>query len=124
MEVNCTLFVQMGNFAIAYCLLRYLFFKPALNILYTREKALSLAKSKLQQSEDALLSQREHVESAWLKYCIHFKKAIPTHRAALTTPFCNIAPSFNPIAIREQVYTQKQSDLEHVIIKKVSHVRL
>ena len=59
MEVNFTLFVQMGNFAIAYCLLRYLFFKPALDALYAKEQQLLSVKSELQKHEDDLSDERE-----------------------------------------------------------------
>ena len=50
MEINLTLFVQMGNFLIAYLLLRYLFFKPALQLLQQID----------QQKNDAMLALREH----------------------------------------------------------------
>ena len=123
MEVNFTLFAQMGNFTIAYCLLRYLFFKPALDVLSAKEDKLLSVKSELQRHEDDLVAQRQKVEFAWQQCCIYFKDTMPTHRAALSAPFCNIAPSFDPIVMSEQRCEQNQQELEHIIIKKVLHVR-
>lgn len=122
MEVNFTLFAQMGNFAIAYCLLRYLFFKPALDVLYAKEQQLRSVKSELQKHEDDLVVQRQKVEYAWHQCRIYFKDTMPIHRAALSAPFCNIAPSFDPIVMNKQGCEKKQQELERIIIKKVLHV--
>ena len=123
MEINLTLFVQMGNFAIAYCLLRYLFFKPALTLLDTQEQQLLLTKNKLQEHEFILVDQRQQVEQAWQQcrsYFEHHTPAIVTDESSL---FRDISPPFRPKLVSEVQRTQKQHELERVIIKKVLHVR-
>ncbi len=123
MEVNFTLFVQMGNFAIAYCLLRYLFFKPALVLLDARDQLLLTDKAKLQEHELSLVDQRQRVEHAWQQCRAYFEHHIPVIVTDESSLFRDISPTFKPELVSEAQCAQKQQKLEHAIVKKVLHVR-
>ena len=123
MEVNFTLFVQMGNFAIAYVLLRYLFFKPALTLLDAREQRLLTDKTKLQEHEFSLVEQRQQVEQAWQQCRAYFEHHTPGIMTDESSLFRDISPTFKPEMVSEAQCAQKQQELEHAIVKKVSHVR-
>jgi len=121
MEVNLTLFVQMGNFAIAYCLLRFLLFKPVLAVLDERDLRMCDAKNRLQEHERALFKQRKEVEDSWVACRDHFKE----HTPSIDTQdlvFRDISPIFSPSQVTDQLVINKQQEIERVIIKKVSHV--
>ena len=123
MEVNLTLFVQMGNFAIAYCLLRYLFFKPALVLLDARDQLLLTDKAKLQEHELSLVDQRQQVEQAWQQCRAYFEQHIPVIVIDESSLFRDISPAFRPEMVSEVQCAQKQQELGRALIKKVSHVR-
>jgi len=122
MEVNFTLFVQMGNFAIAYCLLRFLLFKPVLAVLDERDTRMREAKNRLQEHELALSDQRKGVEDAWFACKAYFKEHTPEVDAQ-DQVFRDISPLFNPQVMSDQQVMRKQQEIEHTLIKKVSHVR-
>ena len=123
MEINFKLFVQMGNFAIAYCLIRYLFFKPALVLLDTRDQQLLTDKTKLQEHEFNLVEQRQQVEQAWQQCRAYFEHNIPIIVTNESSLFRDISPTFRPELVSEVQCAQKQQELERAFIKKVSHVR-
>jgi len=123
MEINLTLFVQMGNFAIAYCLLRYLFFEPALSLLNLQEQQLLQAKNKLQEHELSLVDQRQQVEQAWQQCRAYFKQHTPVIITDKSSLFRDMSPMFRPKRVSEAKCVQKQQELEKVLLRKVLHVR-
>ena len=123
MEVNLTLFVQMGNFAIAYYVLRFLFFKPALAVLDMQERQLLAAQNKLQEHEQQLTEQRHTVEQAWRTCQDQFKRSMPARAVGDSLFFHNITPSFRPDPTRLGAYQEEQQAIEDAIVKEVSRVR-
>lgn len=124
MEINFTLFVQMGNFFVAYSMLRILFLKPALRLLQQVEQHKSDMHTELQQHESQLLAQRNHLQAEWNAYKKYCKGAVPNVVEVVRTGpgqeggvACAI-PSVTPEQMR-----QLASDLEERITAKVSHVR-
>lgn len=124
MEVNLTLFVQMGNFAVAYFLLRTLLFRPAIDVLHAQEHALRIQKDALAKQDQELTAQRRAVADAWQECRDYFKEHRPEDAGVRFAPFCGITPRFKPEHIDESVKKQHQQVLEQTIIKKVSHVRV
>lgn len=124
MEINFTLFVQMGNFFVAYIMLRTLFLNPALRLLQQIEKRKNDAHSELQQHESKLIEQRNQLQVEWNAYKRYCKEAKPSVVEIVRTGpgqeggvACAI-PSVTPEQMRELA-----SDLEERITTKVSHVR-
>ena len=121
MEINLTLFVQMGNFLIAYLLLRYLFFKPALQLLQQIDQQKNDAMLALREHEQKVIEQRNQLQLGWQQYKAYGQRNIPTimqqeELGNFFVPRCVI----NDMD-QEQV-KQIQADLERVIMAKVTDV--
>lgn len=124
MEINFTLFVQMGNFFVAYVMLRTLFLKPALHLLQQVEQHKDNAQTELQRHESKLLEQRSILQAEWSAYKRYCRHAVPSVVEVMRTGpsqdggvACAV-PSMTPEQIK-----QLASDLEKRITAKVSHVR-
>lgn len=123
MEINFTLFVQAANFGIAYYLLKYLLFKPALALLEDQERDHQEAQKKLQDHEDALTEKRQAVELQWQSCKKKLKQQMPSNVQSSVSFFSNITPAFNPQVYDTVQHERTQKELEQVIVQRVDRVR-
>lgn len=122
MEINLTLFVQMGNFLIAYLLLRHLFFKPALQLLEHIDVQKKEALTALHVHEKKIADQRSQLQLHWQQYKRYGQSMIPQATKQQSGDDIFAMNCIVP-AIEQQQAKQMQADLERIIIAKVMHVR-
>lgn len=124
MEINLTLFVQIGNFFVAYMLVRILFLRPALCLLRQDEQHRSNAQAQLQQHELQLLKQRNLLQVEWNAYRKYCRAAV-LHTVEVAKAGASqeggVACAVPSITLEQT--EQLASDLEQRITTKVSHVR-
>jgi len=62
-DLDASLFIQMGIFFVAFFILKNLVFKPALDLFDAREKAIDGAKAEAKQLQEDAVQKREHFEN-------------------------------------------------------------
>ena len=62
-DLDASMFVQMGIFFIAFFILKSLVFRPTMTLFDARDKAIDGAKSEAKQMQEEAVQKREHFEA-------------------------------------------------------------
>lgn len=122
MELNSTLIVQAIHFAIAYCIIKYLFFEPVyaqiqLDDALTQEREHALAQAK------QLVTQKERkIALSWQESQNYFARHIPASDSSDASLHTNIVPELRVEPIKPETIYAAVRDVENSLVKKVSHV--
>lgn len=77
MTLNATLLVQLLNFGIAYCLLRFFFFKPIVGVLHREDEEKKQHHHEIQIQQDKLAQYDATKHDEWRACCRYFKRHMP-----------------------------------------------
>lgn len=120
--INATIFVQAFHFSIAYLIVKYVLFKPALKEI-NDENALqkSLIKT-IQNHQEAITKKEQQLQVHWQKSLSYFSHHMPALKEEYTVLHEKIPhlilPRYNKLDLEESVQTVSKE-----LKKKVSHVR-
>ena len=120
--VNATLVVQAFNFFVAYLLLRFLLFKPAVRALNQERDEKEHLESLATQREQGLVETAEGKERAWQEFQQQFAQAFPPTRGARVV-HPDVEPAQEAELPRENELNKLAQDLQEAIVKKVQHVK-
>ncbi len=122
MELNSTLIVQAIHFAIAYGIIKYLFFQPVYALIQQeraeqeqRENALAYAKQLITQKERKLVM-------SWQESQDYFARHIPALESSDLHLHKDIIPELRVEPIKPETIYAAVRDVENSLVKKVSHV--
>lgn len=117
MEINVTLLVQIGNFLIAYFILRYFIFIPALRILAVVEQKQACLEKDVQIHESAyqeqIRMQHLHIKETRAKLLARVPDVKDYHDAV-----CEI-PEITPSQVHPTVSSEEISKIKQTIIHAV-----
>jgi hypothetical protein len=123
MNINFTIIVQAFNFLIAYFILRFFLFKPAVAEI-DKEKVIE---SDLQMQIDQghrlnNLLEREN-QNQWRIHQLNFSQQTPKVSTPELFVFRNIASEINAPMQDQTSFESAQQKIIEVIVDKVSHVQ-
>ena len=122
MELNLTLFIQMGHFFIAWLLLRTLYFKPAVDLLDQREQNDVQLGDSIRKWQSANMQKEQKIQTMWSG----LKRFSAKHRPDITQSdyflFKELAPSFEPEPLSQQQLDMLEKEVSQVIVSGVAHV--
>ncbi len=103
MNINATIFVQAGNFFIAYLLFRYFFLKPAYRELCVQEAHRHSLEDTVTHDKHSVETERQHQKAAWVRFTGWCAEYIPSVKSHVSL-FRGISPmiSIKPFSESEQ----------------------
>lgn len=110
MNINATLFVQAGNFFIAYLLFRYLFLKPAYQELQQDEAHKHALEDTVAHDKRSVEKERQVQRDAWQKFA---------HWCGEYRPLEKAPTAFFKAASRSIEVPQLSSEKEKAVKKKM-----
>ena len=84
MDINATIFVQAGNFFIAYLLFRYLFLKPAYQELCADESHRHSLEDTVAHDKRSVEKERQRQRDAWSRFtgwCAEYLPLVKSRRS-------------------------------------------
>jgi len=120
MVVNATLFVQAFNFFIAYLMLRFLLFKPALKALEQERKEREHLDEVIDEREKTLAQKTEEKEKVWAEKRKAFQDAAPDIEVA-HVGHTDVTPEHEPVVPEEKEIEQLVKQVQEEVEKKVQH---
>lgn len=120
--VNATLVVQAFNFFVAYLLLRFLLFKPAVRALHQERDEKEHLESLATQREQGLVETAEEKKRAWQEFQKRFAQTSPPVRGARVV-HPDVEPAKKSELPSENELNKLVQDVQEAIVKKVQHVK-
>ncbi len=120
-EINLTLLIQVGNFIIAYVILRALFFKPVVMVIKQEDQEKDSLLDTIEQRR-ILLREREKERQELWRTCQHY---FVQHAPDIPSRFLKISqsPPESTLPSLDQKTVEKYSTLiADAIVEKVRHV--
>jgi len=120
MVVNATLFVQAFNFFIAYLMLRFLLFKPAMKAIEQERQERDHLDAQISEREKILQKKAEEKEKGWAKKQKAFQKAAPDVRTKQVA-HAQVQPEQKPVAPEPKELEKLVDEVQQELEKKVRH---
>jgi hypothetical protein len=99
MLINSTLLVQMINFGIAYCLFRFLFFSPLLQMMDKEQKTEKELTTTIETQQTLLSSLHRTHQEQWNSHYLAYNKNLPSINQ-------------KPIIVEQQLIFEQQQMLD------------
>lgn len=118
-ELNATLLVQAFNFLIAYLILRFLFFKPAVDSILKESRSEIDAHAHIEQLSKGVASAKQDHEKLWASCRRFFMEYKPTPLQSQDLIYRQLTPM---LAVNDLSDTKKDGLVKEVTIQLVEKV--
>jgi len=120
--INITLIVQAINFGIAYLLLRFLLFKPAIRIIAQEQAAEDKLHSNIAKQK-AIHVEKERVYDVQIQTCHQF---FVDNKPLVINPelmiFKGLTPSITPVPRADDVIQDATREIKQALIQRIKNV--
>ena len=121
MQINGTLFIQAINFFIAYLLLRFFLFKPAVALIQGERAEVNAFLERISNHQKALEARSREKAEKWRYYQTEFLQRVPFVGREEIHVFKKIAPALYEPPIEEHELVRLERDLIKKLIQKVDN---
>lgn len=123
MDINGTLLAQMVHFFIAYMILRWLLFKPAIAVIEADKDQKKLLYSSLESLEQAVVVGRQERNQLWDSFHHSTMPIVPSIMQPELHTFSGISSEIERHVLSDQERDVLIDACAAVIVEKVDHVR-
>ncbi len=122
MTLNGTLVAQAINFFIAYVLLRWLYFKPAIAQIKQEEESTTDVKNIISERDLAIKRKQQQQKEYWLACQQYCKEQMPSIRKPDFLAFVADAPVIEQLVCDETELKQLSNVVTDVLVQRIDHV--
>lgn len=122
MKLNGTLFIQMLNFGIAYCMIRYFLLRPIVPMIMRERKKIVELQYRIASSQESLTALEQEQAGTWQKLNTYTtSKQLPSFFDPLQKPALHFDLPSVPIATPD---TQEIENIGSQIVNTIMHQKL
>ena len=122
MTLNGTLVIQVINFCIAYFLLRWLYFKPAIALIQKEEEFNVLLKNTITEHSLVIKQNDQRRQEYWSKCRLFFKERKPLIKESNAFVTKEVTPSVQEPVYSEGALRKLSDNVIHMLTKRINHV--
>jgi len=120
--LNGTLIVQAINFCIAYFLLRWLYFKPAIAQIQQEEEVYTHFKNTILERALVIEQKKQQQKEYWLECQRYCKEEMPSIQKPDFLALKYVTPSLEPL-FDDAIQLKKLSEaVTDVLVQRIDHV--
>jgi|GEM_PF-1600567 len=121
-ELNTTIIVQAIHFAIAYVIIKFLFFDPVCAQIKDDAILVQERENNLAQARQLVTQKERKTILSWQESQQYFARHTPIVEQSELYVFKNIVPQLHVEPIKSETIYSLVRDVENSLVKKVSHV--
>lgn len=122
MNINATIIIQVFDFGLAYVLLRYFLFKPAINVIRREESEQEKIKSIIAQQEQSIVLKEKERQKNWYQCRSYFMQHRPSIDVLQLFIFKRLIPEVEQYHIEDDAVAILLIDVQRALEKKINHV--
>lgn len=121
MTLNGTLIAQAINFCIAYFILRWLYFKPAIAQIQQEEAITTQIKNTIVERSSTIKHKQQQQKKYWLE-CQHYcQERMPSEQKPTVT-MKSTAPALEQLSYEVTQLKQLSDTVTDVLVQRIDHV--
>lgn len=121
MTLNGTLIAQAINFCIAYCMLRWLYFKPAITQIQQEEAITTQVKNAIAERSLTIEHKQQQQKKYWLE-CQHYcQERMPSVQKPAVTMKSTV-PAIEQLSYDVTQLKQLSDTVVDVLVQRIDHV--
>lgn len=121
LKLNSTLIVQAVHFFIAYCVIRWVIFKPAVAVVMHEDALFTSLRSDVAERQSTIEQKNHELATHWSSCKLYFARHAPKDGIARPVPQATSYIDVIPISQKDIDIRVKETAV--VLVDKVVHVR-
>lgn len=122
MNINLTLIIQVCNFLVVYCLLRFFLFKPTIQVIEEERAQKSAILDSIDQQKKSLEVQKKERRRHWYTCQEYFLLHQPPLRKATVTSFAEHDNLFQKTILADGDIAKIAQEVHDFLKEKIKHV--
>lgn len=119
MNLNLTLFIQAGNFFIAYILFRAFLLKPAVALMQKQKQAQDLLRDKINHNQLGIEEKKQSYQQQWHNLQAYYARYKPQLVKSRDYVFKNISSPLGYPAVPDELVQQLTDQTADLLVKKL-----